>query len=327
MKAAIVRTALCAVAVVCLQISCALAQADSDYPNKLVRIVVPYPPGGGPDVFTRVVADKLAEKWKQPVIIENRAGGAANVGAAHVAHSDPDGYTLLAAAPGPIAINGSLFKTLNYDPDKWSPISVLTRQPMVLGARKNLPANSLPEFMALAKQNPGKFSYGSLGFGSISQLTMIRLLSMAGVKMLHVPYNGSSPALAALLGEQIDIVFDNPVTYVPPMLDGRMKILAAGDKKRLPMLPNTPTFSEAGFPVLHPYAWLAVVAPPGTPTAITEKISKAMAEVLTLPDVKSKMEAFVTEPVGTTPAETGAFLAQERATWRDVIKSAGLSVN
>jgi len=327
MRAAIVRTVLCAVAVVCLHISGAFAQVDVDYPNRVVRLVVPYPPGGGPDVFTRVVADKLAEKWKQPVIVENRVGGAANVGAEHVAHSDPDGYTLLAAAPGPIAINGSLFKTLNYDPNKWDPVSVLTRQPLVLGARKNLPADSLAELMALAKKSPGKFTYGSFGFGSMSQLTMIRLLSMAGAKMLHVPYTGSPPALTALLGEQIDTVFDNPITYIPPTLDGRMKILAAGDKKRLPMLPNTPTFSEAGFPDLHPYAWLAVVAPPGTPAAITEKISKAMAQVLTLPDVKSKMEAFVTEPVGSMPAETGAFLARERTTWREVIQSAGLSVN
>src|SRR5579885_3514021 len=198
MNTGVVRTAVCAVAIVCLAVSGALAQADADYPNRVVRIVVPYPPGGGPDVFTRIVADKLADKWKQPVIIENRAGGSANVGAAHVAHADPDGYTLLAAAPGPIAINGSLFKTLNYDPAKWAPVSVVTRQPMVLGAKKTLQANTLPEFFALAKQNPEKFSYGSLGFGSISQLTMIRLLGMAGVKLLHVPYNGSSPALAAL---------------------------------------------------------------------------------------------------------------------------------
>ena len=327
MSIGIVRAALYAAAIAILAVTGALAQTDADYPNRVVRIVVPHPPGGGPDIFTRLVAEKLSEKWKQPVIVENRAGGSANIGASHVAHADPDGYTLLAAAPGPIAINGSLFKTLTYDPAKWSPVSVVTRQPMVLGARKNLPASSLQAFLALAKQSPGKFSYGSLGFGSISQLTMIRLLNMAGVKMLDVPYTGSSPALTAVLGEQIDLVFDNPITYVPPMLDGRLKILAAGDKTRLPMLPNTPTFSEAGFPDLHPYAWLAVVAPPGTSTAITEKISKAIAEVLALPDVKNKMEQFVTEPVGTTPAETAAFLDQERATWREVILSAGLSVN
>jgi tripartite-type tricarboxylate transporter receptor subunit TctC len=326
MKAGIVKMALCAISIICLGVAQAFAQA-ADYPNRLVRIVVPHPPGGGPDAFTRIVAEKLAEKWKQPVIIENRAGGSANVGAAHVAHADPDGYTLLAAAPGPIAINGSLFKTLSYDPAKWSPVTILTRQPMVLGARKNLPANTLPELIALAKKTPGKFTYGSLGFGSISQLTMIRLLSMAGVKFLEVPYNGSTPALAALLGEQIDIAFDNPVTYVPPALGGRMKILAAGAATRLPLLPNTPTFSEAGFPNFRAYAWLAVVAPPGTPADITQKISRAMADVLAQPDVRSKMEAFVTEPVGSNPADTAAFLAQERETWRKVIQTAHLSVN
>jgi tripartite-type tricarboxylate transporter receptor subunit TctC len=327
MKVSIVKMALCAIAICSLGTAKAVAQQTVDYPTRVVRIVVPYPAGGGPDTFTRLVAEKLAEKWKQPVIIENRAGGGGNVGAAHVARADPDGYTLLSSPPGPIAINGSLFKKLSYDPAKWSPITILTRQPMVLGARKNLPVDSLQQLIALAKQNPGKFTYGSLGFGSISQLTMIRLLSMAGVKLLHVPYNGSTPALVGLMGDQVDIVFDNPVTYVPPFLDGRIRILAAGDAKRLPMLPNTPTFSEVGFSGLRPYAWLAVVAPPKTPAAITQLISKAMAEALTLPDVKSKMEAFVTEPVGGTPADTAEFLAQERAKWRAVIQSANLSVN
>ncbi len=327
MKAGIVSTALCAIAIGCLGAAKATAQNSIAYPTRLVRVVVPYPAGGGPDLFTRLVAQKLSEKWKQPVIIENRAGGSGNIGAEHVARADPDGYTLLSSPPGPIAINGSLYKKLAYDPAQWSPITILTRQPMVLGARKNLPASSLPELFALAKKSPGKYTFGSLGYGSISQLTMVRLLSMAGVNLLHIPFNGSTPALTALMGEQIDIVFDNPVTYVPPYLDHRIKILAAGDEKRLPMLPKVPTFAEAGFAQLQPYAWLAVVAPPKTPTAITQFVSKAMAEALQLPDVRSKMEAFVTEPVGSTPAETAKFLAEERTKWRAVIKSAGLSVN
>jgi tripartite-type tricarboxylate transporter receptor subunit TctC len=327
MRIRIVMVVLCTLVIGCLAAGHAAAQTASDFPNRTVKIIVPYPAGGGPDVFTRIVADKLAAKWKQAVVVENRVGGSGNIGATQVARADPDGYTLLAAAPGPIAINGSLFKSLSYDPEKWTPVTILTRQPMLLGAKKDLPANSIKELIALAKASPDKFSYGSLGFGSISQLTMIRFLSMAGVKMLHVPYNGSSPALVGLMGGQVDIVFDNPVTYVPPYLAGNIKILAGGDKERLPMLPKVPSFSESGFGELRPYAWLAVVAPPNTPAALTEAISKALAETLTLEDVKSKMKTFVTDPVGSTPAETGKFLDKERAVWRDVIRAANLSVN
>jgi tripartite-type tricarboxylate transporter receptor subunit TctC len=293
----------------------------------MVRVIVPYPPGGGPDVFTRLVADKLAARWKQVVIVENRTGGAGNVGATQVARAEPDGYTLLAAAPGPIAINGSLFKNLTYDPAKWTPITILTRQPMLLGGKKELPANSVHELLTLARRDPDKFNYGSFGYGSMSQLTMIRLLAMGGATMLHVPFTGSSQALVGLMTGQIDVVFDNPVTYVPPFLDGRIKVLAAGDRTRLPMLPNTPTFSEVGFSALKPYAWLAVVAPPGTPASIVDVVNKAMVEVLTLPEVRKDMETFVTEPVGSTPEETARFLIEERAKWREVVRDANLSID
>ena len=327
MTTGIVKMVLSVIAISSLGFASAAAQSAAEFPNRMVRIVVPHPAGGGPDTFTRLVADKLAAKWKQPVIIENRVGGGSNIGATQVARADADGYTLLAAAPGPIAINGSLFKSLSYDPEKWTPISILTRQPMLLGAKKELTANSVSELIALAKQSPDKFTYGSLGLGSISQLTMIRFFSMAGVKMLHVPFTGSSPALVALMSGQVDIIFDNPVTFVPPFQDDRIKVLAGGDNKKLPMLPNTPTFAEAGFPDLRPYAWLAVVAPPNTPAPIAEAISKAIAETLALPDVKKAMDTFVTEPVGSTPAETAKFLDEERAKWRDVVRSANLSVN
>jgi len=324
MKSDFAKLALCAAA--CLAAGPALAQQQARYPEKLVRIIVPYPPGGGPDVFSRLVAEKLAAKWKQPVIVENRPGAGGNVGAAQVAHAEPDGYTLLSSPPGPIAINGSLFRKLAYDPAKWSPVTILTRQPMVLGARKSLPANTVPELIALAKASPGKFTFGTLGNGSISHLTMAAFLSGAGVQLVNVPFQGSSPAAAALMGEQVDIVFDNPITYVGAFRSGRIKILAAGSSARLPVLPDTPSFSESGFPKLQPYAWLGVVAPPGTPPGITERISKAMAEALKQPDVKKRLADAVTEAVGSTPSDTAAFLVQERAKWRDVIASAHVTV-
>ena len=326
MKADLAKRAVCAAAIGCLGAMNALAQPAVGFPEKLVRIVVPFPPGGGPDVFSRLVAEKLAAKWKQPVIVENRPGAGGNVGAALVARAEPDGYTLLSSPPGPLAINGSLFKKLSYDPARWSPVTILTRQPMVLGARKNLPANSVQELIALAKASPGKLTFGTLGNGSISHLTMAQFLSIAGVTLVNVPFQGSSPAAAALMGEQVDIVFDNPITYVGPFRAGRIKILAAGNTQRLPMLADTPTFSEAGFAKLRPYAWLGVVAPPNTPPFLTERISKAMAEALKQPDVKKRLDDAATEPVGSTPFDTAVFLAEERAKWQAVIKSANVTV-
>ena len=314
-----------AIAIGCLGAAGALAQPAPDYPSKAVRFVVPVPPGGAPDIFTRLVAEKLAAKWNQPVIVENRAGAGGNIGAALVARADPDGYTLLSSPPGPIALNGSLFKDLSYDQAKWSPVTILTRQPMLLAARKTLPANSVQELIALAKRDPGKFSFGSLGNGTISHLTMMLFLSTAGVTLVNVPYQGSTPALAALMGEQVDIVFDNVAPYIGPLRSGRVKILAAGSTERLPMFPDTPTFSESGFPKLAPYAWFAVVAPPNTPASITQQISKAIAGELAHPDVKKRLADSVAYPVGGTPAETAAFLAEERARWREVIRSANIT--
>ena len=316
------RTWLALIVLACI-VPLAWAQA---YPSKPVRIVVPFPPGGGPDTFTRLVAEKLTANWNQPVIIENRPGAGGNIGALLVARAEPDGYTLLSSPPGPIAINGSLFKQLAYDPAKWSPVTILTRQPMLLAARKNLSANSVQELIALARRNPGQLTFGTLGNGSISHLTMALFLSMAGVTLVNVPFQGSSPALVALLGDQVDIVFDNPVTFIGPFRSGRIKILASGTTERLPITPDTPTFTEAGFPGLQPYAWLGVMAPPNTPASITQQISRAMAEALKQPDMQKRLAEAMTEPVGSTPAETAAFVAEERARWHEVIQSAKVTV-
>lgn len=326
MKAGFAKRIVCAVAIGCLTATNAVAQQSVRYPEKLVRIVVPFPPGGGPDVFTRLVAEKLAAKWNQPVIVENRPGAGGNIGAAFVANAEPDGHTLLSSPPGPIAINGSLFKKLSYDPARWSPVTILTRQPMVLGARKELAANSVQELIEFARRNPGKLTFGTLGNGSISHLTMALFLSMAGAQLVNVPFQGSSPALTALMGGQVDIVFDNPITYVGPFRSGRIKILAAGSTERLPILPDTQTFSEAGFAKLQPYAWLGVVAPPGTSASLAAQISNAMAQALKHPEVQRRLADAVTEAVGSTPAETAAFVAEERAKWHEVIRSANVSV-
>lgn len=326
MNVRLAKLGLCAALMGCVGAMPVVAQPAGGYPAKLVRIVVPFPPGGGPDTFTRLVAEKLTANWNQPVIVENRPGAGGNVGALLVARAEPDGYTLLSSPPGPIAINGSLFRQLAYDPAKWSSVTILTRQPMLLAARKNLSANSVQELIALARRNPGQLTFGTLGNGSISHLTMALFLSMAGVTLVNVPFQGSSPALIALMGDQVDIVFDNPVTFVGPFRSGRIKILASGSAERLPITPDTPTFTEAGFPRLQPYAWLGVMAPPNTPASITQQISRAMAEALKQPDIQKRLAEFMTEPVGSTPAETAAFVAEERTRWHEVIQSAKVTV-
>ena len=319
--------AVCMIVIGSLKATAGLAQTTVAYPTKAVRIVVPVSPGGGTDIVTRLVATKLAAKWNQPVLVENRAGANSNIGAAAVANADPDGYTLLSSAPGPLALNGSLFKNLSYDQAKWSPVTVLTRQPMLFAVRNDLPANSLQEVIALAKRSPGKITFGQLGGGGISHLTTMLFASMTGVKLLAVPYQGSAPVLTALMSNQIDFVFDNVASYIGPIRSGKIRLIAAGATERLSLFPEVPSFSEAGLPKLSPYAWFAVVAPPNTPTAITQKISSAMAAELNQPDVKKRLDDLVAYPVGSTPAETGVFLAEERSRWASVIRAANILVD
>ncbi len=302
-------------------------RAQTSFPSRTVKIIVPFPAGGTADVLPRIVAEKLSAKWGRPVIIENRAGGGGNIGAEAVAKAEPDGHTLLASPPGPLAINQNLYKKLSFDPRKFQPVTILATVPNVLAAKTALPVDSVQALIALAKSKPGAITFASQGSGSTSHLTAALFESMADVRMVHVPYKGTTPALTDLIGGQVDIFFDNLGVSAAQHQAGKIKILAVGSPERVPSLPNIPTVAEAGLPGFRSVTWFGVVAPPGTPPALAARISAAFNEALALPDVRRRFQELSAQPIGGSPAETGKFIREEAARWEKVITSAKVTVD
>ncbi len=311
-----------AAAALLLLVAPALAQAP--YPSKQVRIVVPFPAGGSADILCRLVGEKLAAAWGQTVIIDNRAGAGGNVGAEVVYRAEPDGYTLLCSPPGPLSINHNLYKTLPYDWTKFVPVGVLALVPNVITARIDLPAASLQEFIAYAKANPGKATYASQGNGSTSHLSASNLATLAGIELVHVPYKGEGPALVDIGAGRVDIFIGNISASL--RFEKQVKFLGLASRTRSPVAPDVPTTAELGLPDLVASAWFALVAPPGTPEAIARKVSADMATALKLPDMRTRFLELGAEPQGGTPAETAAFIKDEEARWRAVIKSANVTL-
>jgi tripartite-type tricarboxylate transporter receptor subunit TctC len=313
-------------AVTALLLLAAPAFAQSDYPAKPVRAVVPFPAGGSADILCRLVGEKLSAAWGQPVIIDNRAGAGGNVGAEIVYRADPDGYTLLCSPPGPLSINHNLYKTLPYDWTRFVPIGVLALVPNVITARIDLPANSLQEFIAWAKANPGKATYASQGNGSTSHLSASNLATLAGIELVHVPYKGEGPALVDIGAGRVDIFIGNISGSLRFEKQKQVKFLGLASRTRSPVAPDVPTTAELGLPGLVSSAWFALVAPPGTSEAIAQKVSADMAAALKQPDVRARFRELGAEPQGGTPAETSAFIKDEEARWRGVIKSANVTL-
>ncbi|HEY6820516.1 MAG TPA: tripartite tricarboxylate transporter substrate binding protein [Burkholderiales bacterium] len=312
-----------AVLLVCL----AAAAHAQEWPAKPVRIIVPFPPGGGADGMPRALADRIAEKIGQPVVIENRAGAAGNIGADVVFHSDPDGYTLLAAPAPPLVINRLLYKSLNYDSTQFVPVTVMGAIPNAVYVHPQVGVSTIPELIAYAKANPGKLNYGSQGSGTTSHMTCELFKSMAGnLNITHVPYKGTGPALAALLGGQVDMMCDNLASALTHVRAGKLKILAVASKKRFPTLPEVPALDEM-LPGFESIAWFGIVGPPGMSPAIAEKMSAAVREVQKLPDVQKRFANLSAEPIGNTPAEMAAFMKQEIERWGSVIRTANIKVD
>ena len=304
----------------------ASAQAQ-EYPTKPIRIIVPYPAGGSADLLPRIFAEKLNAKWGQPVLVENRPGAGGNVGAEFAYKAEPDGYTLFATAPGPLVVNQNLFRKLAFDPAQFVPVSVMAAIPNVFLVNPNVPAKNVDELIAYAKANPGKLNYGSQGNGTTSHLTAELFKSTAGgLNITHVPYKGSAPAMAALLGGEIDLMFDNLGVTLQHVRSGKLRALAVGGEKRVASLPDVRTMSEilSGFSSV---AWFGIVAPPKTPATIAEKLSAAVAEAIRQPDVAKRLAAMSAEPIGGTPAEMAAFMKRDGERWKGVIESAQVKVD
>jgi len=304
----------------------ALPAAAQNYPTRPIRIIVPFPAGGTADLMPRIVAEKLAAKWGQPVVIDNRPGSAGNIGAEVVFRAEPDGYTLLSAPPPPLVINQNLYPKLNYDARAFVPVTVMGSVPNVLLVNPRVSANSVQELIAYAKGNPDKLNYASQGNGTTSHLTAELFKSMAGVRIIHIPYKGTAPALVDLLGGQVEIMFDNLGVSLPHVRAGKLKALGVCSERRLAALPNVPAMSEV-LPGFVSVAWFGVVAPPKTPPRIAATISAAIGEALKLPDVGKRLAELSAEPIGSTPAQMAAFMKEDAERWRKVIVSAGVKVD
>jgi tripartite-type tricarboxylate transporter receptor subunit TctC len=302
--------------------------AAANYPNRPIKIVVCVPAGGGVDVVTRIVADSLQRKFGQPVVVENRGGAAGNIGAEYVFHADPDGYTLLAAQPAPLTINPLLYKKLNYDPTKFVPLAIMTTIPNVLLVRPDFPAKTLQEFIAFAKANPGKINYASQGIGTTSHLTAALLERMGGIKLEHVPYKGTGPALNDIIASHVDMIFMEVASAIKLHQSSNARILAVAADKRIATLPDVPTVNEAaGVKGFASASWNALAAPPNTPPAIVAKLNAAVNEALKSPEAQAHFAALDLRAVGGTPDDAAAFIRSETKVWSGVIEQAGIQPN
>ena len=317
------RTRLALIAAAMLYASGAMAQdAAANYPNRPIRIIVCVPAGGGVDTVTRIVADGLQKRLGQPVVVENRAGAAGNIGADVVFHSDPDGYTLLAAQSSPLTINPLLYKNMNFDPTLFEPVAIMTVIPNVLLVRPDFPAKTAKEFIAYVKANPGKVNYASQGIGTTSHLTAALFETVTGTKLVHVPYKGTAPALNDLIASHVDMIFMELASAFKLHEAGRARILAVATEKRIANLPSIPTLDEVNVKNFESRAWNAIAAPPKTPAAIIVKLNKTINDVLKSPQVQAHFATLNLHAAGGTPAEAAAFIKKETTVWGAVIKEA-----
>jgi tripartite-type tricarboxylate transporter receptor subunit TctC len=305
----------------------AFAQAPAGFPAKPVRFIIPFPGGGVNDVLARVAAEKLQERWGQPIIIESKTGAGGSIGANYAYHAEPDGYTLLVSATGPLAINPSLYKQLGYRAEEFVPITVLASVPNLITVRAELGVDTVAALVKLAKANPGKLTYGSQGVGSTPNLNANMFMNMTGTQFVHVPYRGETLVVNDMLGGHVDMFFGNISPVLPYYRDGKFKILAVADTMRAPAIPDVPTTAEAGLPGFLSTAWFAVMGPPKLPDALAQRFAADFIEVVKMPDVAARYRAVGTEPVGSTPARTGAFIREEIARWREVIVRNNIQVD
>lgn len=303
------------------------AFAQSTYPNRTLRLIVPFAAGGGADITGRVVAQKLTEAFGQQMLVDNRAGAAGNIGTELAAKSAPDGYTLLLVGPNHTT-NVSLFTKLNYDPVRdFDPVTLLTAAPYVLLVHPSLPAPNLKALIALARSKPGQLTYGSAGNGTAGHLAMESIKTQAKIDMLHVPYKGSPPLQSDLIGGQVVAGFDNVLSSVAHVKAGRLRALAVSSAKRSPALPDVPTVEQAALPGFDVTVWQGLLVPAGTPREIVARLHTEVISALQKPDVQSRMAALGVDIVGNSPAEFAAFIRRDIEKWALVIKAASARID
>ncbi len=291
-----------------------------------LRFIVPFPAGGTADILPRLIADKMRAHYGGGVVVDNRPGAGGNIGAERVFRSDPDGLTLLASPPGPIAVNHNLYSKLSFDPTQWVPVTVLATAPNILAVSNRLPVKNLTEFIAYLKANPGKVSVASQGSGSTSHLTAALFMQLTGTEMTHVPYRGTAPALVDLIAGHVDVFFDNISSSAPHHLSNKLRVFAVADKKRSKVLPEVPTFAEQGLRDMQAVTFFSVVAPPGTPASVVSNVQKQIADAMSGQEVKQRFEEQGTEPRAWSPEESGKFIRSETEKWKKVIQAAKVTL-
>jgi tripartite-type tricarboxylate transporter receptor subunit TctC len=312
-----------ALLIILASLACASAFAQQ-WPAKPIRIIVPYPAGGTSDILARALGPGLQAAFGQPIVVENKPGATGNVGADYVAKSAPDGYVLLLADIGSLAISPSVFPTLPFDPVKdFAPVAMVAYSPHILAAHPSVPANNVKELIAYAKANPGKLNFAVSGIGGANHLAGIDFAQRAGIKWTYIPYKGGSQAISDLMGGQAQVMFNGMLATYPMAKDGKLKAIAISSAKRFSAAPDLPTVAESGVPGFETGSWQGIVAPKGTSPEIVNKLHAAVTKILATPDMKDRLDKAGAEVRPQTPAQFGAFIASEKARWAKVVKESG----
>ena len=301
----------------------AVQAATAEYPDKPLRMIVPFPPGGATDALSRLTAEQLAARLGQPVVIENKPGMGGNLGAEIASRAAPDGYTLLMGPASIYAISATLYTQLNYRLEDLAPVSLVANVPHMLVVNRDVQAASVSELIALAKSRPDVLNIASQGSGSVSHLEAALFDRMAGTRMLHVPYKGSSPALLDLVGGRIQVMFDSIAASLPHVKSGRLRALAVTGTSRSPLLPDVPTLDEAGLKGYSAHSWLGIFVPAKTPRNVIDRLQREISRALGDPAVRQKFVATGFEPKASTPEEFGVLVRDEIAKWAPVVKYSG----
>ncbi|MGZ8153706.1 MAG: Bug family tripartite tricarboxylate transporter substrate binding protein [Burkholderiales bacterium] len=322
------RIRLIAAVSACLAAGAVANAGEQSYPVKPVRMVIPFPPGGTTDILGRIASQKLSEALGQQVVPDNRSGASGNIGTEQVAKAPPDGYTLLTAPGSTLTIHPSLYAKLGFDPLRdFAPVTILAGVPNLLVVHPSLPVRNVKELIALAKSKPDQLNYASTGAGQSTHLSMELFKNMAGVKIVHVPYKGSAPAVTDLLGGHVPMMFDNMPSALPHVKAGKLRALGVSTSKRSPTAPDVPTVAESGLPDFDVTVWFAVLAPAATPRDIVTRLNRVLVKALQGADVREKLASQGAEPIGNTSEQFTGQIKADLAKWAKVVKAANIKLD